>query len=221
MKISENTSPLLLKRVDELIIPQHSYLLMEDEAYFLGEYTVGALSDHSPMNRLIINYKKNLERREYSDWQYKEKAIQDVGKLFRTSILQTIGLSERLEHATLVPIPPSKAKKSQDYDDRNHRMLQGIIPGGDVRELILQKQSRDSLHASKGNPRDYKDLLNNYTFNEEALCPNPKEIWLFDDMLTKGTHFRAAKEFLKEKFPNVLVIGFFIARSISKRVIPL
>ena len=117
----ETTSPLLLKRADELIKQNHPFLKMEDEVYFLGEYTVGALSEHSKINKLIFNYKKPLERKGQLDWSYKEQAIEQAAELFRTSILNTIDLSDRILGATLVPVPPSMAKSSSLYDDRNHK----------------------------------------------------------------------------------------------------
>jgi hypothetical protein len=202
----------LLKRIDDLIRPFHPYLQKEDEVYFLGEYTVGSWSDHSPKNRLIFNYKKDLGRQGHSDWSYKNQAIMEVANLFRSSIFNTASLCERVKRATFAPIPPSKAKNDAGYDDRNYRMLKIFAPKGDVRELIVQKQSRDPLHTSKGLPRSYVSLLDNYGFNEDAFHPTPEEIWLFDDTLIKGTHFRAAKEFLEKKFPDIPIVGFFIAR---------
>jgi predicted amidophosphoribosyltransferase len=58
--------------------------------------------------------------------------------------------------------------------------------------------------------------MSNYLLNQEVLSPKPKEIWLFDDIIAKGTHFRAICEVLKEKFPDVPIVGFFIARTIFK-----
>jgi hypothetical protein len=58
----ESTFPLLLKRADELIKNNHPFLKMDDEVYFLGEYTVGALSEHSKINKLILNYKKPFKK---------------------------------------------------------------------------------------------------------------------------------------------------------------
>lgn len=91
-------------------------------------------------------------------------------------------------------------------------MLKKFAPQGDVRELIVQKQTRDPLHTSKGFPRSYKVLLGNYGFNEDAFHPMPEEIWLFDDTLIKGTHFRAIKEFLRKRFFDIPIVGFFVAR---------
>lgn len=212
----ESTSPLLLKQADELIKNNHPFLNVEDEIYLLGEYTVGTRSEHSKINRLVINYKKPLDRKGMSDWSYKEQAVKDVAALFRTSIFNTEGLSDRVLHATLVPIPPSMSKNSPNYDDRNLKMLQLFMPEGDIRELVLQKESRSSLHSSKSYPRNPQDLASNYLLNSSALNPRPKEIWLFDDILTKGTHFRALCEFLRMEFPHIPIVGFFIARTIPK-----
>lgn len=96
-------------------------------------------------------------------------------------------------------------------------MLRKLIPACDNRELYLQKQSREALHSSKKPCRSYVDLISNYSLNEQAANPMPKEIWLFDDTLIKGTHFRVAKEFLRQRFPNIPIVGFFIARSINNK----
>lgn len=211
----ESISPLLLKRADELIKSNHPFLKMDDEVYFLGEYTVGALSEHSKINRLILNYKKPVERKNQPDWLYKEKAIEQAAGLFRESIFNTLDLSDRALQATFVPVPPSMAKNSPDYDDRNHKMLQLFMNDGDIRELVLQTNTRASLHASKGS-RDSQDLMNNYFLNEQVIDPKPKEIWLFDDIIAKGTHFMAISDFIKARFPDIPIVGFFIARTVAK-----
>jgi hypothetical protein len=214
----ESISPLLLKKADELIKNNHPFLHGDDEIYFLGEYTVGALSEHSKTNRLIFNFKKPLERKSFPDWNYKEQAIQEAAALFRTSIFNTEGISERAHRATLVPIPPSMSKNSPEYDDRILKMLHLFMPEGDIRELILQKDSRPALHSSKSSYRNPQDLASNYFLNSIVRHPQPKEIWLFDDVLTKGTHFRALHEFLSKEFPQIPIVGFFIARTILKTV---
>jgi predicted amidophosphoribosyltransferase len=213
MMKSDNTSPLFLKCVDELIRPCHPYLQEDDEIYYLGEYTVPGGFQCSPMNQLIFNYKKETNRKGTAEWKYKEKAIEDVANLFSSCISRTVGLCDRAIQATLVPVPPSDARALPEYDDRNYQMLRMLNPAYDVRELYLQKESRKALHSSKS-CRSYKDLLDNYIFNERVTYPTPKEIWLFDDTLIKGTHFKAAKEFLRTRFSNVPIVGFFIARSI-------
>jgi hypothetical protein len=61
MTKSESTSPPLLTRIDELLIGHHPFLKETDEVYYLGEFTNGKRADHSPMNRQIFNYEKELK----------------------------------------------------------------------------------------------------------------------------------------------------------------
>lgn len=213
---SDSISPLYLRKADDLIKRGHSHLQERDEVYFLGEYTVHERSEYSRVNQLIMNYKKPMNRRGLSEWSYKEEAIRQVADLFRVLILREKYLSERIHDATLVPIPPSMTKSRAEYDDRNFKMLQLLRPKGDIRELILQKETRDPLHKLKNTLRNPQDLMKNYYLNHDVLKPAPKEIWLFDDVLTKGTHYRAAQTFLQLEFPDIPIVGFFIARAISK-----
>jgi predicted amidophosphoribosyltransferase len=211
---SENTSsPSLLKRIDELLIDHHSYLQADDEIYYLGEYTNGKLADFSPMNRRILNYKKELKRKGSSDWVYKGRAIKEVADMFRLSILQTIKFPERITKALLVPIPPHAVRDDPEHDDRNLQMLHYFMPNGKIHELVLQKISREPSHKSKKR-RNPKELEGNYFINPPAINIEFSEIWLFDDVLRDGTHFRAAHSILSRSYPHVKIVGFFVARSV-------
>ena len=44
--------------------------------------------------------------------------------------------------------------------------------------------------------------------------PFPREIGIVDDVLTAGTHYRAMHDTLRERFPQVPIIGIFIARRV-------
>ncbi len=207
----ESISRYLLKPIDELTIGHHPYLNSNDEVYYLGEYTSGKLANYSPINRMILNYKKDLTRKKEVDWKYKQTAIEKVADLFRLSILGTEGFPKRINNALLVPIPPHKSKADPLYDDRNLRMLNLFMPSGNIHELVTQKQSREPLHRT--NKRNIEDLRKNYVLN----FPNAisfREIWLFDDILRHGTHYRAIHSLIEESFPNSKVVGFFIARSV-------
>lgn len=74
---SKNTLPLLLKQIDKFLILSYPHLNHEDELYYLGEFTPRELANYSDSNRLIINYKKSVERKDHPDWGYKEQAIRD------------------------------------------------------------------------------------------------------------------------------------------------
>lgn len=213
---SKNTCPHFLQKIDELIRPKHLFLEASDEIYFLGEYTTRESFNFSQTNQLIINYKKEISRRNCSEWRYKEEAIKQIAYQFRNSIQKTFGLSEKLTTATLVPVPPSKHFQDPAHDDRNSKMLRYMLPEGDIRELIMLKQTREPLRESKI-ARSPQQLSSYYTLNEHFLnLPDPKEIWLFDDVITSGCTFRATHDFLRKSFRDIPILGFFIARAVCR-----
>ncbi|HSX38625.1 MAG TPA: hypothetical protein VLE95_07335 [Chlamydiales bacterium] len=165
------------------------------------------------MNKLILNYKKEMKWKGKAGWEYKEPAIKKVASFFSESILRTSVFPERIKQALLVPIPPHAINTDPEHDDRNLKMLKYFMPNGKIHEIILQKKSTEPSHKSK-KKRDPKIFEENYFINN----PDPKiefnEIWLFDDILRDGTHFRAAHKVLSYSFPHVKIVGFFIARSI-------
>jgi predicted amidophosphoribosyltransferase len=52
----------------------------------------------------------------------------------------------------------------------------------------------------------------NYAIDEALASPEPTHIWVLDDMLTTGAHFKAAQRVLVRRFPSAKVFGVFIAR---------
>jgi len=197
-----------LLKIDELTRPDHDYLRDDDECYYLREYTARGGYEISATNDLIHNLKKEIARRVYpAEYRYKALAINQAGRELATSINP-----EFLQTVTLVPIPPSKIKSDPDYDDRILQIINVMTAGiaADIRELIIQTQTLAAYHA--GGIRNAVTLAQYYRIDENLANPAPTRIAVFDDLLTKGTHFRAAKRALQQRFPNVEVFGFFIAR---------
>jgi len=212
---SDDTFPQKLTLVDDLTHPDHHYLSTEDICCFLDEYTARGGYSFSATNRLISNFKKPADRRRYRDeWQYKERAIKESAAAFGCALKKAEWV-EWLDAATLIPIPPSKAKTDPLYDDRLTRMLHTIRPQPplDIRELILQKASTAAAHCSDTRPRP-ETLEALYEIDQDLITPLPHVIGLFDDVLTTGAHFKAAQSLLNKTFPGVNVIGFFIARRV-------
>jgi hypothetical protein len=200
----------LLTRIDELLVGEYHFLTSEDECWFLREYTARRGYEHSETNNLISNLKKEVDRKGRPEWHYKEKAIQEVAE----ELSQALS-SDWLRQATLVPMPPSKAKGDPFYDDRMLRILKAL-PGEfalDIRELVQQRESLPTAHLSSERPR-YSEIRDNYRVPEEIRKPTPSLIALFDDILTTGKHFKAAKEVLQGCFGGVPIVGLFIARTV-------
>jgi hypothetical protein len=211
---SANTFPQRLTKIDDLARPDHFYLTPTDDCYFLGEYTARKGYAFSATNQLILNFKKSINTRHTAQWRYKEQAIGDAAAAFRTALND-----EWLNIATVVPVPPSKAKNDALYDDRLVRMLHGIRgqPCLDVRELVLQRTSTAAVHDQENRPTP-DQVQANYGIDDALRNPAPQVIGLFDDVLTTGAHFHAASAVLQQAFPGVRVIGLFIARRVPEAV---
>jgi predicted amidophosphoribosyltransferase len=204
--------PQRLTKIDQLALPDHFYLTAADDCYFLGEYTARKGFAFSATNQLVLNFKKSVAVRNTAQWRHKEQAIGQAATAFRTALNE-----EWLNVATLVPVPPSKAKADPLYDDRLVRMLRAMRaqPALDVRELIVQRVSTNPVHDRQQRPRP-EELEANYGIDNDLTNPAPQVIGLFDDVLTTGAHYRAALNVLHRAFPGVRIIGLFIARRVPE-----
>jgi hypothetical protein len=109
----------------------HTNLSAGDDCYFLYEYASGLNYDFSSTNNLISNLKKKPSQAASPGYHYKRQAIVKCARELRGLINP-----DWLKFATLVPVPPSKARGHPDYDDRMLKICQAIqaAPRLDVRE---------------------------------------------------------------------------------------
>lgn len=54
----------------------------------------------------------------------------------------------------------------------------------------------------------------NWRLVAELAVPPPHAIGIFDDVLTTGSQFKAAKHLLQARFPGAPIVGIFIARCV-------
>lgn len=200
-----------LRAIDESNIRDHARLTLSDKCLFLYEYTSGANYTASSTNDLISNLKKKpSERLSKGGYHYKGKAIERC-----ISDLKQALNPKWLEIATLVPTPSSRVTGDPDYDDRMEQICRGLFEGADVRNLIHQTASTPRSHeAAPGERLTVEQLLNVYRIDEALTSPTPRQIGIFDDVLTAGTHFRAMSATLGARFPGVRITGIFIARRV-------
>lgn len=201
-----------LQQIDESLISNYPNLTTKDTCFFFGEYAGRQGFEHSEMNDLIQNFKKPLNRKDKPEWKWKEWAISEITKLIVNS-----NLWNEIKEYTWVPIPPSKIKSDPMYDDRLVKVLFNINKQGfqlDTREMLVALQNWNSAHESNGPRPGVSDHVQNLKVDDNLLKPSPNTIILFDDVITTGSNFKAAKYLLNKKFPNINIIGLFIARSI-------
>lgn len=202
-------SPLLVE-IDAWLRPDHPHLRPDDRCLFLREYLAGAGFQGGETNSLILNLKKSPDRRGRPEWRYKEQAIAQVAAELRAALDP-----RALARALVVPIPPSRAPGDPLHDDR---MLQvaGMLArssGAIVVDLLQQRVSTTPLHL-RDDRRDLDQLRDNLRLVERRVDVQPARIFVLDDVLTTGAHFRVAKDALRGAFPGVEVIGLFVARRV-------
>lgn len=204
---------LKLHAIDDSSRGDHYYLTPEDECYYLHEFTARKGYGYSDGNQFIFNFKKPTNQRHHAQYQYKLKAIASAIAWYRDIF---DGIQGAYTECTFAPIPPSKAPGHEDYDDRMWQVVQGVCKGkgADARELIQQAGSYEAAHLSeigaRIKPRELRSLY------EVDTRPPKGTVLLFDDVLSAGTHFKAAKCAILAAHPGVQIVGVFLAR----RVLP-
>ncbi len=213
---------LKFSKIDPLNFQDHPKLDYDDDCYYLGEYTARKGFSFSDTNQLIANFKKKPNASS-NELYYKRLAIEKAAGLFR-AVLANQANAPHFQKATLVPIPPSAIAGDPLYDDRLMRMLKQMKVGLgyklDIRELVKQVQSVSPAHESEARPT-IEEIYDNYCIDEDLTEPEPTEIWIFDDVLTAGCHFKAMQRILTERFPGVETAGFFVARRVPESDLPI
>ena len=207
---SESSFPQRLTEIDDLTRPDHRYLVASDICHFIGEYTARRGFACSATNSLILDFKKPVDRSGLPEWRYKEEAVATAAAVFRRAVHPDV-----LNRLVFVPVPPSKAREDARYDDRLVRMLQAVRPQRplDVRELIVQTHSTEAAHLRAVRPKP-EEIAASYRIDPARAAPAPGVVAAVDDLLTTGAHFRAAATVLSARFPDIDVVGLFIARRV-------
>lgn len=199
-------------QIDDLTRRDHYYLEVEDTCYYFGEYYPRS-GYGVGFNSEIYNFKMapSVRHNRPDRYIYKERAISKCAGLFRGCINSQLG-------AHFIPMPPSKVVTDPDYDDRVLRLCHEICQGNPKwipTDILRQSSSIESFHSTSGKKRMPPDRLANVIqISNPSFQLKTENIILLDDVLTTGSHYKAAKIVLTKHFGNDLnIIGFFIART--------
>jgi hypothetical protein len=170
--------------VDDLTRCDHFYVEPTDYCVYIWEWVAGAKFEENSVSQFIANFKKSPARRNEYDWRYKFHAINTAAKA-----LEKLIPDQWLERSLFVPVPPSLVKGDPLHDDRLCQMLNELAKRRAIewRELVYQEDS--STSKEKGiTPQQRAD---NYRIDELQIPENePSTIFVVDDMLTVGSHFK-------------------------------
>lgn len=211
-------------QIDKADLETYYHLDTSDLCYYTCEYIAGAGYKAGPGNNLISNLKKPESDKTKNPWAYKYKtrAIQEVAQLLANSFAYSVA-----SQYVFVPIPPSKIPDDIEYDDRLFIILnlfaKHILDKHGttikVRKMVVQTQNYEAAHKSVGERPKLEFYENIYKVHEMDGDALPEKIILFDDVLTTGAHFKAAKNVLQRYFLSkynhkVSIFGLFIAKTI-------
>jgi predicted amidophosphoribosyltransferase len=208
----------MLIAIDEVSLPDHSYLSDKDKCYYFMLYYSKQGFDYSDENSLIFNLKKPMKLKDKPHFHYKESAIKKIAKIVESGFINAIG---NIDECTIIPIPPSKTKDHEHYDDRVLKILELATKDKevDIREILMCKESVDASHETENRP-SIAELEENLLI-DRSVSKNVKPIIvLFDDVLTTGAHFIACKNVLQARYPDAKIVGVFVARRAFVPVVP-
>jgi hypothetical protein len=207
--LSNPAIPQRLLQIDELIKADHN-LSEEDLCFHLWEYVKEGGFAEYPTNQLIKNLQIPMSiKGDPYRWKYKIAALK-----FCTDALGAVVPRAFFSEYTWVPVPPSVVKSDAAYDPRLHYVLRKVAPAiPDLRELVLQRENG----TSKQKGISAEERARNYLIADDIVDPAPSRIIVFDDVIAGGTHFKAMKMVLQERFPGIEVTGLFLARTIRPK----
>lgn len=206
---------MALLQIDDTTRGDHYFLRADDFCWYGGDYTARGGYGCSPINNLVSNFKKSVLKRGLPEYQYKERAIAQVGREFANSFA-----AQAFRQATFVPVPPSKARNHPEFDDRIIQALgqmANVVRAShqieaDIRELVVQQGSYVASHLNPANRMRPDDLIPLYAINEPLAVRRPTHLIVVDDVLTTGSHFVAMKTVLSQRYPDAWIGGLFIGR---------
>lgn len=175
-----------------------SEIFMDDEIYFLCRYQAGNEHHNKFDNPLVRGVKNN-------DIKWMHQAATDLAVAMKEENI--------FKNSIFVPIPTSK------LSDKRTEELATLIARADknsnyeVKPFIQLKHDTRTSHFSEERVSGaelrsaWKIVVDSsVTYNSEEI-----KIVIFDDVLNHGTHFRAAHDLLKRRFPLAKIYGVILA----------
>lgn len=192
------------KKIENFIESVPVHLNENDQCFYAREYISGGGYACSEANSLMNNFKKPVSKRGSGEWYYKERAIKQLARELAPTLV---------EGFPIFCVPQSKTKDHPEYDPRfdmlfvELRSLKNMIVTAPIR------YSSSQMAAHDGGTRTPEVIKSNYIWDGFGdTCPGL--VYIIDDVLTTGGHFRACKDFVLEHCPDTKVLGYFFCKAV-------
>lgn len=182
-----------------------AYLDNSDNCYYAYDYVSGGTFKDGPGNDLIKNFQKSVSVKGTNQWKYKLGAIDKVGRIIAATFADV---------AHIAPMPTSKTEGCPDYDDRLIQALR-IAQTHNSKLVIHYPISRRirGIAAKSGAGSRHPSLIESELQWRGFSGPAPAGLYLFDDVITSGGHFKACAQLVSANSPGTSVAGIFIAKT--------
>lgn len=198
-----------LRRLDGALRREHAFVEAGDEIHFFHDYLPGKGREGGPGNALILDLKTEADAARTVRWRSRRKRLATEAC---AELLRAAWPADWRRHTVVVPTPPSKPRGDPNYDARLPRILN--MAGLLFADCVVQVRPLDTSHTSAVRP-DLRSLAQAYGVDEIFAPPSPERLIVLDDVLTTGRHFRAMDQVLRAAFPEVEIIGVFLARRVE------
>jgi len=185
----------------------HFYLSNDVICYF-REYVRNGKKKYNT-NILIFAFKGNNEMKKA---QSAKQFVEELKLLYLHKYIK--------EGDILIPMPSSKAETDEANDNRMERLLNYFKnlykPKIMVDKPIVKTKTTQACHQSNvsRNPKVLKETLKWNGF--KRTITNKDRIFIVDDILTSGGHFKACKNLILTHHPDVKVRGIMWARTVPE-----
>ena len=189
-------------RVEGPYLPH--YINLNDFCVYAREYIIGKKGYKAgPTNSDILNFKKSPTAKNR---EYRTQAIQK----FKQDILNL----DFKDEVIITAIPSSIVKNDSGYSNRFEDLfteLEKSEPNFIIEWPVIAKQTITASRYSNQRPKP-EEIKENYRWDGFKKT-SPQTLFVFDDVLISGSHFRAMSDFLRENQYNKKIIGIFWAKA--------
>jgi predicted amidophosphoribosyltransferase len=155
--------------------------------------------------------------------RYKDAAISKFGSDLASALPEIFSEIGGSEKAAFVPVPPSASKSSPEYDNRLVRILKETgmcihFCEINIREAVILNGDYMASHKSGNFRISLNELMGIMRFVEGQSLSDFEHIFIFDDVITAGTHYKAVKNILlRHGCAEKDIYGLFLARTIDPK----
>lgn len=197
-------------KIDDLTRPQHRFLDEGDVVVYLGEYTVNG-GYKIETNSHILNLKMSPTKQHTNPNQFRYKSLSID---YWAAKLRSAVAPERVSKIAWFPIPCSKPVEHEEYDDRLPRLLRRAFGNAAiVLNAISQRGTRIAAHDTGDRP-DPARLMAGWDFQPLPIPDQVDTLAIFDDVITRGASYNAARQLLRQAYPGRSIEGVFLARAV-------